>query len=72
MGIPVMILGSSGSGKSTSMRNFEPDEVGVFNVASKPLPFRKKLKVVNNATYSLITKVLNNPQLKRLSPPQER
>lgn len=65
MGIPVMCLGASGSGKSTSMRNFEPDEVGVFNVASKPLPFRKKLKVVNNATYPLITKVLSNPQLKK-------
>lgn len=65
MGIAVMILGASGSGKSTSLRNFEPDEVGVFNVASKPLPFRKKLKVVNNATYGLITKVLSNPQLKK-------
>ena len=41
-----MILGGSGSGKSTSMRNFDPEEVGVFNVASKPLPFRKKLKKV--------------------------
>ena len=39
MAIPVLILGESGSGKSTSMRNFEPDEVGIFNVASKPLPF---------------------------------
>ncbi len=65
MGIAVMILGASGSGKSTGLRNFEPDEVGVFNVASKPLPFRKKLKVVNNATYGLITKVLSNPQLKK-------
>lgn len=65
MGIPILILGASGSGKSTSLRNFDPDEVGIFNVASKPLPFRKKLKVVNNATYSLITKVLANPQLKK-------
>ena len=44
MGIPVLILGESGSGKSTSLRNFEPDEIGIFNVASKPLPFRKPLK----------------------------
>lgn len=65
MGIPILILGASGSGKSTSLRNFDPDEVGIFNVASKPLPFRKKLKVVNNATYGLITKVLSNPQLKK-------
>lgn len=49
MGIPVMILGESGSGKSASLRNFEPDEVGIFNVASKPLPFRKPLKKIDNA-----------------------
>ena len=48
MGMPVLILGASGSGKSTSLRNFEPSEVGVFNVASKPLPFKKRLKVVNH------------------------
>lgn len=65
MGIPVMILGESGSGKSTSMRNFDPSEVGVFNVASKPLPFRKKLNKVDGATYSLITKTLSKANLKR-------
>lgn len=36
----VMILGESGSGKSTSLRNFEPGEVCVLNVAGKRLPFR--------------------------------
>ena len=40
MGMGVLVLGHSGAGKSTSLRNFEPDEVGIFNVASKPLPFR--------------------------------
>lgn len=54
MGIPVLILGESGSGKSASMRNFAADQVAVFNVASKPLPFRGKLKTVNSATYSSI------------------
>lgn len=54
MGIPVLILGPSGSGKSASLRNFEPEEVGIFNVANKPLPFRKKLPTANNATYKMI------------------
>ena len=58
MGTPVLILGASGSGKSTSLRNFEATEVGVFNVASKPLPFRKKLATVNHADYSIIQKTL--------------
>lgn len=64
MGIPVLILGESGSGKSTSLRNFEPGEIGVFNVASKPLPFRKKLPTVNGATYHTIIKVLSAPKLR--------
>lgn len=64
MGIPVMIMGESGSGKSTSLRNFDPEKVGVFNVAGKPLPFRKKFKVINNATYQSIYKVLASPKLK--------
>lgn len=64
MGIPVLILGESGSGKSASLRNFSPEEVGVFNVASKPLPFRKPLKMVNSATYADIAKGLSAPKLK--------
>ena len=58
MGIPVLILGASGSGKTASLRNFDPEEIGIFNVAGKPLPFRKKLPLVNNPDYNLIEKVL--------------
>lgn len=64
MGIPVLILGESGSGKSASMRNFDPAKVGVFNVAGKPMPFRAKLPVVNNATYDSIYKSLAKGKLK--------
>ena len=35
MGIGVLIIGKSGSGKSTSLRNFKSDEVGIINVISK-------------------------------------
>lgn len=51
MGIPVMIYGQSGSGKSTSLRNFEPDEVCVVNVSGKPLPFKTKIKTYNCDDY---------------------
>ena len=54
MGIPVLILGESGSGKSASLRNFEPEEISVFNVAGKPLPFRKKLPKVSTSSYQQI------------------
>jgi len=65
MGIPILILGASGSGKSTSLRNFDPKEIGIFNVASKPLPFKKKLPKVDNATYTTIYKGLTDPKLKK-------
>lgn len=55
MGIPVLILGESGSGKSASLRNFEPEDVSIFNVAAKPMPFRKKLPTRSTADYGLIT-----------------
>ena len=64
MGIPVLIMGESGSGKSASMRNLDPEKVGVFNVAGKPMPFRRRLKTVNNATYTDIYKMLAKPKLK--------
>ena len=65
MGIGVLILGESGAGKSTSMRNFKKGEVGIFNVAGKPLPFRGNLDRINNATYPMIQQVLQKHTLKR-------
>ena len=58
MGIPVLILGDSGSGKSTSLRNFSPDEVGIFKVAAKPLPFKKKLPSLATSDYAEIARVI--------------
>ena len=51
MGLAVLVLGSSGSGKSTSLRNFEKSEVMVLNVAGKTLPFRKKLNSLDLRKY---------------------
>lgn len=44
MGIPVVIYGKSGSGKSRSLKNFSEDEIFFINVEKKMLPFRKKFK----------------------------
>ncbi len=44
MAIPVLIIGKSGSGKSTSLRNFGEKELALVNVIKKPLPFRKKFE----------------------------
>lgn len=64
MGIPVLILGESGAGKSASLRNFDPEKVGIFNVSGKPLPFRKKMKVVSNTRYDDIYKSLAKGKMK--------
>lgn len=67
MGIPVLILGESGSGKSASLRNFKKGDVGVMNVSGKPLPFKtdivpynvsKKAKEKNTDRYTLIKSVI--------------
>ena len=53
--IPVLIMGKSGSGKSTSMRNFRDDEILIIQVEDKPLPFRTKLTdVVKTSSYKEI------------------
>jgi len=39
----ILILGRSGSGKSSSLRNFKEGEVGVISVQGKELPFRTDL-----------------------------
>lgn len=64
MGIPCLILGESGSGKSASLRNFEPADVSIFNVAAKPLPFRKKLPSRATSDYSAIMQGISQSQKK--------
>lgn len=58
MGELAMIIGPSGAGKSKSYEGFEPDEVGIFNIAAKRPPFRKKLPTVNRPTYRQIKDAL--------------
>lgn len=60
MGVAVLVLGKSGSGKSTSLRNFKPGEVGVFNVLGKPLPFKggAKFPQAISPKYADITEAL--------------
>ena len=59
MGVPVLIMGRSGSGKSASLRNFDKD-VFVVNVNNKPLPFKDNthLKVLNSDEYLKIKPAL--------------
>lgn len=56
--VPILIYGKSGTGKSTSLRNFKNDEIAIINVLGKPLPFKNELK--NIVTTDDYTKVLEN------------
>lgn len=40
----VLIIGPSGTGKSTSLRNLAPEETFLINVSDKPLPWRGSSK----------------------------
>lgn len=42
MSIVTMILGESGTGKSASLRNFDPEQTMLIQAVSKPLPFKSK------------------------------
>ena len=48
MGIPVIIYGKSGAGKSRSIKGFKSDEIYLVNVLGKPLPFKGQFKYVSN------------------------
>lgn len=42
MSYPIMILGESGTGKTTSLRNLDPAQCTLIQAVKKPLPFRSK------------------------------
>lgn len=55
----ILILGKSGSGKSTSMRNFAKDELALINVNKKPLPFKGKFdSTLESTNYEQIEKAI--------------
>lgn len=78
MSIPILILGLSGSGKSTSIRTLPPNETFLINVCSKELPFRGSRKnytewnkenptgnMLSSNDYVLIDKLFTNIDIKR-------
>lgn len=64
MGIPVMILGASASGKSSSLRNCDPNTIGVINVMGKPLPFRNNFKTLNTKDYEAVKRAIARGKVK--------
>lgn len=66
MGIPVMIMGESGTGKSTSMRNFVRGELSIVNVSKKLLPFKNELPQLKTDKYEEIKTAIKASQSKSI------
>lgn len=62
MGIPTLIIGPSGSGKSASLRNFLPEEVDIINVEGKPLPFRNSHQTIDTDDYATVAKAVKGSE----------
>ncbi len=58
MAVKVLIVGESGSGKSASLRNFNENEIAIFNVSEKPLPFKKKLPMMKTSDMKRIAQAI--------------
>ena len=61
MGIPVLIYGRSGSGKSRALKGFGEEEIFLVNVVGKPLPFPGRFKyTAKTDNYNTIRKGLSS------------
>lgn len=81
MSLPVLLMGRSGSGKTYSIKNFAPDEVGVISVEKGRLPFKSDIKVaripkayadvkdyasLNRAKYAWLCKAIESAKCKSI------
>lgn len=57
MAIPVLIMGESGTGKSTALQHIPKDDLALINVQGKPLPFRGQFDSVVTADFKAIEKM---------------
>ena len=48
----ILIMGESGTGKTTSLRNCDPNITAIVNPVGKPLPFRGKFDTLDGVTES--------------------
>jgi len=66
MAVPVLIIGKSGSGKSTSLRNCVEKDFNLIRVLDKPLPFKGKINGWKTDDYQMIMKALNQSKAKSI------
>lgn len=52
----ILLLGKSGTGKSTSLRNLKNDDVNVISVLGKEMPFKTDIKIYHPKSYADVIK----------------
>ncbi len=65
MAVPVLIIGKSGSGKSTSLRNCT-EGFNLIKVLDKPLPFKGKIPSGTSDNYATVMKWLDGAKEKSI------
>jgi len=65
VGIPILIIGKSGSGKSTSLRNCT-EGFNLIKVLDKPLPFKGKIPCGTTDNYATVVKWLDGAKEKSI------
>ena len=70
MGLPCLIYGKSGSGKSRSLKFFGEDEILLVNIEGKALPFKKTFKYIcrTDSLDTIITQLQKMPCIKKELP----
>ena len=67
MATPVLIIGKSGSGKSTSMRNcIDKEDWNLIRILNKPLPFKGKINGWSTDDYQTVMKCLAQSKAKNI------
>jgi predicted ATPase len=56
--IGILIIGESGTGKSTSIRTLAPDKTGVITATGKRMPFKSTFKIVHEDNCDVIADIL--------------
>ena len=64
MGVGTLILGESGTGKSSSLRNFSEGDVFVIRAINKPQPFKNHIRSIVSDDYSDIKKTMKTAKEK--------
>lgn len=66
MAIGVLVLGESGTGKTYSIKNFNPEDVKILSVHKPILPFRGKFEIIKTPTADDVIRELHNTKKKNV------